>query len=125
MDKFITIYKKEYVRGTRTYYTSIYEEDLDSINEDLKKHATPAVAPITFKDLSIVWNHEDDGEHLEAEIEVKNEWNTQPYKTTVCEFISDYLRDWIYESDPEDDLELDDWSDDDWSDDTTFEDKES
>lgn len=124
MSKYITIYKREYVRGTRTYNTSIYEEDLAAINADLQKHATPAVAPVTFKDLSDVWNG-NEAEHLEVEIEVKNDWNMHSYKTTVWEYISDYLRDWIYEEDPEDDLELDDWGDDDWSDDTTFEDKEN
>ena len=70
MSKYITIYKKEYVRGTRTYNTSIYEEDLAAINTDLQKHATPAVAPVTFKDLSDVWNG-NEAEHLEVEIEVK------------------------------------------------------
>lgn len=121
MSKYMTIYKREYLRGTRTYSTRIDEEDLQKINDDLKKYATPPVE-VSFKDLSIVWNNEV-GEHLEAEIEVKNEWNLRPYKTTVWEYIAEYLRDWVYDDDDfDDDLECDGWCDDDWSDDN-FEDE--
>lgn len=118
MDNKIWIYKTEYVRGTRTYSTRIDEEDLVNMNNDLKELATEDVPIITFSDLSDVWNNRT-ADRLEVEIELRGRWNKDTtYKTTLWEFISEYLRDWIYDGECEDDLELDDYnSDDDWSED--------
>ena len=123
MNNHMYIYKTEYVRGTRTYNVRIDEEDLVTINNDLKEHAVADVPTITFSDLSDVWNNRT-ADRLEVEVELRNRWSEGTYKTTLWEFISEYLRDWIYDGECEDELEYDDYnSDDDWSEDC-FEKKE-
>ena len=130
MSKYMTIYRKEYLSGTRTFSCAIDECDLQRINDDLKEYATPAtegetIPQITFQDLSNIWNSDHSDERLEQKIRVRYEWgNHELYEIDLWTYIADYLNDWVYADDEyEDDLEYDGWNSEDWSDDTTFEDQ--
>lgn len=109
MEKYVDIVRQEYVRGTVTYTAHIEQADVDNINEDLQKLATPQVAPITLEDIVAVWENKD-WELGETHLMVKSWYGYDTYRTTLREYVFDYLRDWVYEDDNYDqDLEMDDW----------------
>lgn len=108
MEKYVDIVRQEYVRGTITYTAHIEQADVDKVNEDLQKLATPQVA-ITLEDIVAVWENRD-WELGETKLTIKSWYGDGTYQTTLREYIFDYLRDWVYEDDNYDqDLESDNW----------------
>ncbi len=114
MEKYVVIARQEFVRGTVTYQAHIEQADVDKINEDLQELATPQVAPITLEDIVTVWEN-GDWEPGETQLTVKSRYGYGTYRTSLREYLFDYLRDWVYEDDNYDeDLELDDCGPDDY-----------
>ena len=110
----LTLYRREYVRGTRDYHMTITEEDLKTINDALVKNGS-TFAQITYEDIKEIWEPtRDENERDNQKLHLQT-WDGKDYEESVTDFVREYLQDWIYECDYDEDTEYDDWAPEDWS----------
>ena len=110
--KSLDLCRREYLHGTRDYRMTITEEDLKTINEDLEKKGS-TFAPITYEDIKAIW--EGDETECDDQMLQLKAWDGRYYEETVRDFVLDYLHDWIYEANYEDDLEYEGYGSEDWA----------
>ena len=108
----LNLCRREYLHGTRYYRMTITEDDLKVINEGLTKNGS-TFAPITYEDIKAIWDR-NETERDNQMLQMKT-WDGRDYEETVRDFVLEYLHDWIYDSDWEDDLDYDDYGSEDWT----------
>lgn len=106
--------RREYVHGTRDYRIAITENNLKTINDALVERGS-TFAPITYEDIKEIWEPVRDANERDKQMLQLEDWRGQKYEQSVSEFVREYLEDWIYEWDPDDDLELDGYDPEDWT----------
>lgn len=110
----LTLCRREYLRGTRDYRMMITEENLKDINDALEKSGS-TFAPITYEDIKEIWEPARDENERDNQMLQLKHWDGQAYEQSVSDFVREYLQDWIYECDYDDDLEYDDYNEEDWA----------